>query len=163
MGAKKDRAGRVTQDFIADELREAAGGSDVPAGIVIPTGSGELLKSHNVKKIFHAAAVAGQVGRGYMPIAEIAECIRNSLKLVDAEEMANESIQSILFPLMGTGTTQLDANEVANQLIDAAISYVEENPQTKIQKIFFLAYNEDDLNLCRHIFDQSVRVIPMKA
>ena len=118
--------------------------SDVPAGIVIPTGSGELLKSHNVKKIFHAAAVAGQVGKGYMPIAEIAECIRNSLKLVDSEEMANESIQSILFPLMGTGTTQLDADDVANQLIDAAISYVEENPQTKIQKIFFLAYNEDD-------------------
>jgi O-acetyl-ADP-ribose deacetylase (regulator of RNase III) len=163
LGAKKDRAGRVTNDFIADELREAAGGSDVPAGIVIHTGSGELLKSHNVKKIFHAAAVAGQVGRGYMPIAEVAECIRNSLKLIDSEEMSNESIQSILFPLMGTGTTQLDAEEVANQLIDAAISYLEENPQTKIQKIFFLAYNEDDLNLCRHIFDQSARVIPMKA
>jgi O-acetyl-ADP-ribose deacetylase (regulator of RNase III) len=163
LGAKKDRAGRVTQDLVADELREAAGGSDVPAGIVIPTGSGELLKSHNVKKIFHAAAVAGQVGRGYTPIAEVAECIRNSLKLVDSEEMANESIQSILFPLMGTGTKQLDADEVANQLIDAAISYVEENPQTKIQKIFFLAYNEGDLNLCRHIFDQSVRLVPMKA
>jgi O-acetyl-ADP-ribose deacetylase (regulator of RNase III) len=163
LGAKKDRAGRVTDDFIADELREAAGGSDVPAGVVIPTGSGELLKSHNVKKIFHAAAVAGQVGRGYMPIAEIAECIRNSLKLVDSEEMANESIQSILFPLMGTGTTQLDADEVASQLIDAAISYVEENLQTKNQRIFFLAYNEDDLNLCKHIFDQSTRVTPLKA
>jgi O-acetyl-ADP-ribose deacetylase (regulator of RNase III) len=116
-----------------------------------------------VKKIFHAAAVAGQVGRGYMPITEIAQCIRNSLNLVDSEEMANESIQSILFPLMGTGTTQLDAHEVASQLIDAAISFVEENPQTKIQEIYFLAYNEDDLNLCRHIFDQSTRIIPLEA
>jgi O-acetyl-ADP-ribose deacetylase (regulator of RNase III) len=163
LGAKKDRAGRVTNDFVADELHEAAGGADVPAGIVIPTGSGELLKSHNVKKIFHAAAVIGQVSKGYTPIAEIAECIRKALELVDSEEMANESLKTILFPLMGTGTTQLDAHGVAHQLIDAAISYVENNPQTKIQKIFFLAYNEDDLNLCRHIFDQSTRVSPTKA
>ena len=58
-----------------------------------------------------------------MPIAEIEECIRNSLKHVDSEEMANESIQSILFPLMGTGTAKLDPEEVANQLIDTAISH----------------------------------------
>ena len=99
LGAKKDRAGRVTDDFIADELREAAGGADVPAGIVIPTGSGELLKSHNVKKIFHAAAVVGQVGRGYTPIARNCRMYSQCLKLVDSEEMASEIIQSILFPL----------------------------------------------------------------
>jgi O-acetyl-ADP-ribose deacetylase (regulator of RNase III) len=157
-GAKKDRAGRVTDDLIAKELREAAGTGDVPPACVIPTGTGELLKLNNVKKIFHAAAVVGQVGQGYGPINNISDCVRNSLELADSEEMAGENIQSILFPLMGTGTTRLEAEQVAGQLFDAAISYVEENPETKLQKIYFLAHNEDDLELCLHFFEHDPRI-----
>lgn len=163
LGAKRDRAGRVVDDLVANELREVAGSADVPAGIVIPTGSGELNKSHNVKKIFHAASVIGQVGRGYMPITEIAECVRNALKLIDSDEMAAENIQSILFPLMGTGTTRLDADEISRQLIEAAISYVEENPQTKTQKIYFLAYHEEDLNICKHILEHNASITLSKS
>jgi O-acetyl-ADP-ribose deacetylase (regulator of RNase III) len=163
LGAKRDRAGRVVDDLIANELREAAGITDVPAGIVIPTGSGELNKSHNVKKIFHAASVIGQVGRGYMPITEIAECVRNALKLIDSDEMASENLQSILFPLMGTGTTRLDSDEISRQLIDAAIAYIEENAQTKIQKVYFLAYHEEDLYICKHILETDSRITYSKA
>lgn len=162
LGAKRDRAGRVVDDIISNELREAAGAGDVPAGIVIPTGSGELLKSHNVKKIFHAASVVGQVGQGYKPITEITDCIVNGLKLVDSEEMSNEDIQSILFPLMGTGTTRLDAEGIAGRLIDAAISYIGENPSTKIQKVYFLAYHQEDLELCKHIFEHDPRIAHKK-
>ena len=71
------------------------------------------------------------MGIGYTPIKELGECIRNALELADSKEMANENIQSILFPLMGTGTTKLEPEEVAKQLIDAAMSYIEENTQTK--------------------------------
>ena len=163
LGAKRDRAGRVVDDIIAKELGEAVGTGDVPAGIVIPTGSGELLKSNKVKKIFHAASVVGQVGQGYKPITEITDCILNALKLVDSDEMSNETIQSILFPLMGTGTTRLDAQGIAEKLIDTAISYVEEKPETKIQKIYFLAYHEEDLELCKHIFEHEPRIAHSKA
>lgn len=162
LGAKRDRAGRVMDDLIARELLEAAGSGDVPAGVVIPTSSGELLKSHNVKKIFHAASVVGQVGYGYKPITEITDCIHNALKLVDSDEMANENIQSILFPLMGTGTTRLDSQGIAERLIDTAISYVEEKPDTKIQKIYFLAYHEEDLELCQHILEHEPRILRPK-
>jgi O-acetyl-ADP-ribose deacetylase (regulator of RNase III) len=158
LGAKKDIAGRVTNDLIADELRALVGTSDVPPGIVIPTGSGELQKSHHVKKIFHAAAVIGQPGRGYMPITDINECIRNSLELVDSPDLANEDIRSILFPLMGTGTTQLSALGIANLLIDTAVCYLEENLESKVQKIYFLAYNEQDLELCNHTFRNDPRI-----
>lgn len=158
LGAKKDIAGRITNDLIADELRELVGTSDVPPGIVVPTGAGELLKTHNVKKIFHAAAVIGQPGRGYMPITDINECIRKSLYLFDSSDMANEKMCSILFPLMGTGTTQLSALGIANQLIDAAVCYLEENPQSRVEKVYFLAYNEQDLELCRHIFRNDERI-----
>jgi O-acetyl-ADP-ribose deacetylase (regulator of RNase III) len=159
LGAKKDIAGRITNDLIADELRAVAGTSDVPPGIVIPTGSGELQKSHNVKKIFHAASVVGQAGRGYVPITDISECIRNALELIDSADLANEEIHSILFPLMGTGTTRLSAQGIANQLIDAAVCYLEENPQSKVEKIYFLAYNEQDLELCNHTFINDPRIV----
>ena len=158
MGAKKDYMGRIVDDLIADELRGLAGTSDAMPGSVIPTGSGELKATNNVKKIFHAASVIAQPGIGYMPIPDINVCIRNSLKLVDSPNMINEDIRSILFPLMGTGTTLLSAQGIANLLIDAAVSYLVENPQSKLEKIYFLAYNEQDLELCKHTFINDPRI-----
>jgi len=158
LGAEKDIASRVTNDLIADELRAIVGTSDVPAGVAIPTGAGELRKTHNVKKIFHAAAVRGQAGRGYFPISDISECVRKSLVLADSESMAKEDIKSILFPLMGTGTTRMSAQGTARELIDAAIAYMEENPQSKIDKVYFLAYNEQDLDICNHVFLNDPRI-----
>jgi len=157
-GAMKDRAGRVSEDLIANDLHNATGTSGVAPGTVIYTTAGELQKSHNVKKIFHAASVSGQHGRGYTPIADITECVRNALELADSANMANEDIHSILFPLMGTGITKMSAQGIANQLIDAAVSYIEENPQSKIDKIYFLAHNEQDRDICRHTFINDPRI-----
>ena len=158
LGAKKDRAGRVTEDLVANDLREAVGTNDVAPGTIIYTTSGELEKSNNVKRIFHAASVSGQPGRGYTPIADITECVRNALEKVDSSELANEELHSILFPLMGTGTTHLSPQGVANQLIDVAVAYMEENPKAKIDKIYFLAYNEQDREICRHKFINDPRI-----
>lgn len=158
-GAEKDKAGRVIKDVIADELYEAVGIGEAPAGAVIPTSSGELKRTHKVKKIFHAASVTGQVGEGYKPIPDITECIYNSLALMDADEMENENLHTILFPLMGTGTTRLEAEGIADALIGTAISYIEENPDTKVQKVYFLAFHEGDIELCKHIMDNESRLI----
>jgi O-acetyl-ADP-ribose deacetylase (regulator of RNase III) len=158
LGAKKDRAGRVTEDLVANDLREAVGTNDVAPGTIIYTTAGELQKSNNVKRIFHAAAVVGQPGRGYTPIGDLTECVRNALEKADSNELVSEELHSILFPLMGTGTTLLSAQVVANQLIDAAIAYTEENPQSKINKIFFLAFNEQDREICRHKFINDPRI-----
>jgi len=158
-GAKKDTAGRVEKDIIAEELHKAVGFGEAPAGVVIPTSSGELKRTHKVMKIFHAASVTGQVGEGYKPIPDIAECIYNSLVLMDSDEMKNENLRTILFPLMGTGTTRLEAEGIADKLIGTAISYLEENPNSKVQKVYFLAFNEGDIDLCKHIIDSEIRLI----
>ena len=100
----------------------------------------------------------GQPGRGYFPIADISECVRKSLALADSEDMAIEDIKSILFPLMGTGTTGISAQEIAEQLIDAAVAYMEENPQSTINKVYFLAYNKQDLKICNHFFLNDPRI-----
>jgi len=158
-GAKKDRAGYVVDDLIANDLQAATGGRDATPGNVIYTISGELERTNKVKRIFHAASVVGQPGEGYKPINNIADCIYNALELVDTdEELADENLQSILFPLMGTGTTKLSAQGIADNLIDAALAYMEQNPQSKINKIYFLVYNEQDREICRHKFITDPRI-----
>ena len=157
MGAKKDIAKRVTEDIVADELYKLVGQCSVDPGAVIPTGAGELTKTNGVKRIFHAAAARGQVGRGYSSIPDINECVRNALELVDSDEMADEDLRSILFPLMGTGTSKLDAEVVAKDLISAAIAYLEENRNSKVKQVYFLAYNEQDKELCEHVYSTYVK------
>jgi O-acetyl-ADP-ribose deacetylase (regulator of RNase III) len=158
-GARKDRAGFIVEDAIYDDLKRIMNGRDAKPGKVIPTTSGELKRTNNVKWIFHAASVVGQPGKGYQPINNIADCIYEALNLADAdEEFANEDLRSILFPLMGTGTTKLSAQGIADSLIDAALAYVEENPTSKIKKIYFLVYNEQDREICRHKFINDPRI-----
>lgn len=159
-GAKKDRTGYVVDDLIANDLREATGGRDsLPPAMVIDTTAGELERTNNVKRIFHAASVIGQPGGGgYIPVHNIGDCIRNSLELADTEDMQNKGIQSILFPLMGTGTTKMSAQETADKLIDAAVCYFEDNPHSKVFRVYFLVYNEQDREICRHKFITDPRI-----
>lgn len=158
-GAKKDRAGYVEKDLIADDLKRIMNGRDAKPGSVIPTISGELERTNGVKRIFHAASVVGQPGEGYKPINNIADCISNALDLIDNdEELASEDLHSIIFPLMGTGTTKLSAQGIADNLIDAALNYLEQNPDSKVNKIYFLAYNEQDKGICRHKFINDDRI-----
>jgi len=163
-GAKKSRAGRITEDIIAKELFDAMGEeTSVDPGFVIDTGAGELTTTNNVKKIFHAAAVVGQRGIGYTPIPQISLCVRNSLKLMDDPRLANDNLKSILFPLMGTGSSKLSAQEVAGELIEEAISYLEGKPNSRVEKVFFLSYNEQDKELCERIMENNPRLSPVKA
>ncbi len=159
LGAKKDKAGRVIDDIIANELRQTVGIGEAPAGAVIPTTSGELKRSHKVKKIFHAASVTGQVGQGYKPIPDITECIHNALKLMDSEEMEKEGLRSIIFPMMGTGTTRLESEGISDKLISTAISYLEENPDSRVEKVYFLTRSEESFDICKHMLDHDSRVL----
>ena len=156
---KKDRAGYVEKDLIADDLKRIMNGRDAKPGTVIPTISGELERTNDVKRIFHAASVVGQPGEGYKPINNIADCISNALDLIDNdEELVSEDLHSIIFPLMGTGTTKLSAQGIADNLIDEALNYLEQNPGSKVNKIYFLAYNEQDRGICRHKFINDDRI-----
>jgi O-acetyl-ADP-ribose deacetylase (regulator of RNase III) len=157
-GAMKDANGYVVDDLIAKDLRKVTRGRDCLPGNIIVTTSGELENSNNVKRIFHAASVIGEPGSGYRPINNIAQCVRNALKKADSAELADLELHSILFPLMGVGTTRSRAQEVADKLIDAALEYVKQNAQSRINKIYFLAYTEQDLEICRHKFMNDPRI-----
>ena len=59
---------------------------------------------------------------------------------------------------MGTGTTKLSAQGIADNLIDAALNYLARNPDSKVNKIYFLVYNEQDREICRHKFINDPRI-----
>jgi O-acetyl-ADP-ribose deacetylase (regulator of RNase III) len=163
-GATKDGNGYVVDDLIAKDLRKVTRGRDCQPGTIVVTTAGELEKSNHVKRIFHAAAVAAEPGGGYHPIKNIAQCVRNALKKADAEELAPLEMHSILFPLMGTGTfARLSAQEMANKLIDEALEYLKQNPNSRIDKIYFLAYTEQDREVCQDKFYHDPRIATPEA
>lgn len=151
-GAIRDDNGFVTDDVIAKDLKKVTKGRDCTAGNIIVTTAGALEEKNNVKRIFHAAAVIGEPGKGYSPIRNIEDCVRNALAKADSKALADVDIQSILFPLMGTGTKLASAQETADKLIDAAVSYFEDNPKSRLKRVYFLVYNEQDREICRHKF-----------
>jgi O-acetyl-ADP-ribose deacetylase (regulator of RNase III) len=157
-GATKDGNGYVVDDLIAKDLRKVTRGRDCQPGTIMVTTAGELERSNNVKRIFHAAAVIGEPGGGYQPIKNVAQCVRNALKKADAEELAPLEMHSILFPLMGTFTARASAQEMANKLIDEALEYVKQNPNSRIDKIYFLAYTEQDRAICQDKFFHDPRI-----
>lgn len=149
-GAIKDDGGFVVDDLIAKDLKKVTRGRGCAPGNVIVTTSGELEKSNNVKRIFHAAAVSGVPGSGYTIVNNITDCIGNALKKADT--LTDLTLESILFPLMGTVTAREKAEDMAKKLIDAAMEYLKQKPNSKIKRVYFLAYTEQDRQICHNTF-----------
>jgi Macro domain len=147
LGAKKDVTKNIVEDTIQNELEELMGiHSSVNSGVVIPTGAGDLEKTHNVKKIFHAAGVTGQIGRGYAPIIEVERCVREALVL--AEDYPD--LNSILIPFIGTGSEKGDFEITIPLLIEAAINYMIENPECSMEKIYFIEIMKSKFELAKN-------------
>lgn len=157
-GAKRNPAGQVTDDILQKELTGIAG-DGVPAAAVIATSAGELADSNRVKRIFHAAAVHGHIGRGFMPIQNIDDCITNALKLADSAKERKFKLRSILFPLLGTGQGGGKVRETVKSLVAAAKSYLEGKTGSVIEEVYFLCRTEKDLEECQWAFDQAGLVL----
>jgi O-acetyl-ADP-ribose deacetylase (regulator of RNase III) len=157
-GAKRS-GGRVIDDLIANELALVAGeNANVHPGEVLATGSGQLQLTHGVKRIFHAAAVFGQIGKGYIAIPDVTDCVRNALELADSDEFDKLKLKTILFPIMGTGTGGAGLEQKARELIYAAINHLASNPACRIDAVYFLVPTEKDLAACQQILQEAPEV-----
>ena len=152
MGGVKDEANNVVDDIIAKELKACMGDKVyVNPATVLVTGSGELLKTNDVKKIFHVASVQGQVADGYHPIARVESCISVVLNKAGSEEYQKLGIRTILFPLLGAGHAKGDLKDTANRLIDTAVMYLKENANTGIEEVYFLAWTIAERDTCKAV------------
>ena len=161
-GAKRSATGRVKRDTIAEELRRRIGtGVNVEPGTVIPTGAGELRRSHGVKVILHVAGQHGEPGKGYMPIRNYTHCVVQALKSSDRLNQESWSrwrygapFSSIIFPLFGTRSSDRDPQDVTDNIVFAAKTFLEAHPASAIQQIYFLAYTDADRELCETAFSR---------
>lgn len=148
-GAHKDENGEVTEDTIANELTaQLRGRQSVTPGTIYVTGSGALVQSRGVKKIFHAATVFGVPGIGYQTMLEVEQCVTNALRRMDHPQLQTDDLRSIVFPMMGTGAGGGNVNVIAPRLIQAALIYLVANPESRVETVYFSAWNHRDLEAC---------------
>jgi hypothetical protein len=163
-GAEKED-GLQVKDTVALALAAKMKGrvSVSPAEVLVTT-SGAMKTSHKVERIFHAAAVVGQVGKGYTPIADVASCVVNALDAVknSPKDCAGADLKSILFPLFGTRSSRKAGLENrVKPLINAAIEYLINNPDCSFKRVYFLAYTDKELEVCQGLLRSDSRLKPL--
>ncbi|MEV4786592.1 macro domain-containing protein [Streptomyces tuirus] len=153
-GGRRDGAGHLVDDAIAEELADQMDGRQhMSAGQVLVTGSGELLESHQVRKIVHVAAVEGEPGSGYRQVMDLGRCARNILAEVDRLTVAGEPLRSVVLPLLGTGGGNSDLRRTVDTLLAATVSYFEAHPASRIRVLYLLAYTDVQEAACRTALD----------
>jgi O-acetyl-ADP-ribose deacetylase (regulator of RNase III) len=163
-GAEKDENGEVVADTIYDELVALLKGKQsVTLGTVYVTGSGALAESRRVKKIFHVAAVSGVPGSGYQCMQDVERCVTNALRRFDQPQFSDDGLRTIVFPMIGTGAGGAKVETVAPRLIQAAISYLLSNPNSRVESVYFSAWNHRDLEACLAALNSSKEVGPCSS
>ena len=90
-------------------------------GRVVATRTNRLEREHGIKYVFHAAALQGAVGDGYMMMDEVLDdCVRNVFERF-AEVGPEADLSSILFPMLGAATTNMDPLDVARRLLNPIV------------------------------------------
>ena len=155
-GAIKNEIGEVEEDTIAAQLAAKLGRStSVPAGTVIVTTAGALRDTNGVKAIYHAAAVEGIVGGGYVPVRNLAACVTNVLKRASAQKHA-----TIVMPLMGVGMGG-DLRQTIETLMTEAVVSLEREAESTIQCVYFMAWSGRELSACLRFLDNTPEVTPV--
>lgn len=160
-GNRGDLSPLWRQDGLARRLRREAvrAGGEVETGAAIALPPYRLRQQNNLVAIVHVAAQTGMRGRGYQTTRNLEDCVENVL---DAVETWNSSImrrvalrrpiRSILFPLFGSANPDWQSDWVAERLIGAAAQYLALWPEGLLEKIYFLAYSDQDRAVCRSAF-----------
>ncbi len=151
-GAEKHRNGTIYRDTIAEQLKTRLGGEIfVKPAAVLVTGSGSLKATHKVRKIFHAAAVYGQLGKGLSADPKIsAQCVTAALDQaadLNAYLFRWWPYRSILFPLLGAGAGGRKPPEIARAMVDQAVEHMRRNPKATLNQVYFLAYDTYQLDV----------------
>jgi ADP-ribose pyrophosphatase len=158
-GAKKfANTDRIEEDTIGEALQAEMGPRNfVEPATVIGTTSGLLARSHNVKRIFHVAAVQGAVAQGLTTNIDTLElCVDRVLERIDThnENWLSGSLttyDSVLFPMLATGQGGFFVRDVAPRLVRRAIDFFENRPRTRLKKVYFLAYSWGDKEILEQV------------
>ncbi|WP_432991820.1 helix-turn-helix domain-containing protein [Dactylosporangium sp. CA-233914] len=148
-GAVRDASGAVVDDLVADELERAVSGRrPVPAGTAITTGAGRLTATNGVRHVIHVAAVRGEPGQGYRPVADVGRCVTNAL--AEAERLAAAGpVRSILFPLLGVGVAGGALGPTVDAMLGAIMHHLGAPRRPGVSAVHLLASTAEEFDACR--------------
>ncbi len=161
LGARKHEDGRsIAEDTIGKALAaELRPRSFVKPGTVLQTHAGELESTHNVRRIFHVASVAGSIGSGLSSsLSNIEISMDNVLKAISAAKR----YRSALVPMLGTGQGGFPVGRVAPLLVKRTLAFFRENPKSPLREVYFLAYSEGDLEILRNAIKEFSSIEPVE-
>jgi nudix-type nucleoside diphosphatase (YffH/AdpP family) len=162
-GAARDDKGRVIDDTISTALANKMRGRRFSRiGTVHSTTSGDLYASHNVKRLFHVAAVKGVIGRGTPADARQIEMITMSaLAAVEKRnrELMTTKCRSVLLPIFGTGDGGLSTEVAFPSIVNGIISFFRENKTATVLEVHVSAYSRHDVEIAMHHLGQRDEVI----
>lgn len=160
LGARRNEAGVVVEDCIADQLRHKLrdlGLSAVDAGTVLETGPGALRDDLGVQRVLHVAAVVGQPLQGWRPVHDLAACVRAVLR-----KSLDGGSRAVLMPIFGTGPGGGELEPTFELLLATAVEFLTQ-PRTRkgsLRDVLFYVWGEDDLAQCRAIADGHAALLP---
>jgi nudix-type nucleoside diphosphatase (YffH/AdpP family) len=160
LGANKEDD-NIIEDTIQESLRGMIGErAHVKIGTVLVTESGMLRSTHQVRRIFHVATVEGGLGTGVRADPGVLKaCVEKVLARTDQENngfwqlFRKRNLNSILFPMMGSGDGGVPIETVTDKIIPAAINYFLTTPNPTLKEIYFLAFRLRDKSACDKIFE----------
>jgi O-acetyl-ADP-ribose deacetylase (regulator of RNase III) len=145
LGARRDAAGRVAADLIADELGDRVGKRrPVAPCSVFVTGAGALSATNNVRFVIHVAAVHGEPGEGFRQVRDIRACATNALTEAERLAAVHATVRTLLVPLLGVGVAGASIEATADALVDSVVDYLIERPQTRLRGVYLLGYTESE-------------------
>ncbi|MBU1212009.1 MAG: NUDIX hydrolase [Alphaproteobacteria bacterium] len=160
----------MVEDTIQELLTRRMGiGKGLDIGNVLETDPGHLRQDHKVRCLLHVASVKARIQpNGFASpvtsIADLERCVVRVLARCDELNARRFSLsrrmlgpyRSILLPLFGAGVDRdpnlLKTKKICEALIPAAVKYLQDNPRSEIERVYFLAYKEDEIEICDSVF-----------
>ena len=144
MDAERSSGGMIIRDSLNECLQEMLKTKKInlpvsPAS-VLPTPTHRLAK-YGVRYVFHVAALQGAQGDGYRTSSHLLDdCVRSCFHQFDELSSKDKTMNSILFPMIGAGSTQLGPQDVAEQILKPSIKKMLLTPSCKT--LYLLAWIE---------------------
>ena len=149
-----DKHWRFLDDTIQKELDQQVklqyGVPPIPLAQVLVTRAGHpdsQLVRQGIRYIFHASTNRVNTAQHPFTIDPIRNdtiriCVKNCLnKIIEADK----TIQTIAFPILGTGANGLTISEVVGYMMRGMLQFIRADDQTNLNTIFLCVYSQSDI------------------
>lgn len=158
LDAEKEPGGRVVKDTLQRALQKEIERQNIQPPIELgsvvatpanPSGLGKL----GCHYVFHVAALQGKVGDGYQTRDFfLDDCVDNVFSQLSALAKENSELKTVLFPMLGAGTTGLEPVTLAEAFLPSIVKGVQAD--NACSKVYILAWLESHLHALQQVADK---------